>query len=112
MERKRNKPVTENFRDFLNGAELGGNGNRYEYGANPEEHEGTELTSDPKSVKNMLGFINDISNTALNVIENNNMSDADLESMVYVKRQIEKARIELVEGYRRLQDATKGRRDY
>ena len=99
---RKSKQIVENFRDFLNGAELGGSGNRYEYGANPEGEDG--LSSDPKSVRNMLSFINDISNTTMNVIENNKLTDAQLDEMVYVKRQIEKARAELAEGYKRLQD--------
>ena len=95
----KNKRVNENFRDFINSAELGGSGNRYEFGRNPEDSSET--------VKEMLGFINDISNTALNVIENNNLSNADLDEMVYVKNQIKKARKELSEGYLKLQDTVR-----
>ena len=95
---------SEGLRDFMTGAHAGGSGYRYEFGQNPEEEEG-EI--DPNSVSSMLSFINDISNTSLNVITNNGLSDAELDKMAYVKKRIENARRELAEAYRKLQNSVR-----
>jgi len=80
------------FREFIQSSELGGTGNRYEFGKDPMEIKET--------TKDLLVHINTLSAAALNKIEN---SKIDSEN-VYIKRQLIKAKLELREAYLRLMD--------
>ena len=64
------------FREFIQSSELGGTGNRYEFGKDPMEIKET--------TKDLLVHINTLSAAALNKIEN---SKIDSEN-AYIKRQL------------------------
>jgi hypothetical protein len=81
------------YMEFIRSSELGGNGNRYEFGNDPNSMK--EMT-----IKQLLEHINSVSGAALNAISN----DKDFEN-VYIQRRLIHAKKDLVEAYLRLMDS-------
>jgi len=78
------------FRDFIRRSNLGGTGNRYEFGSDP--------LKDMENIEDLLYHINVLSKAALNKLENSNVENP------YIKRQLIKAKRELREAYLRIMD--------
>lgn len=82
------------FIEFIRSSELGGNGNRYEFGKDPIGME------EMQTIKELLEHINALSGAALNAISN----DDNFEN-VYIKRRLIHAKKEVREAYLRLMDS-------
>lgn len=82
------------FREFIQSSYLGGTGNRYEFGNDPNEME------ERQTIEDLLNHINAISRAALNKIDG---KGKDFDNP-YIKRRLIKAKIELSEAYLRLMD--------
>ena len=82
------------FREFIQSSYLGGTGNRYEFGNDPNEME------ERQTIEDLLNHINALSGAALNKIDG---KGKDFDNP-YIKRQLIKAKIELKEAYLRLMD--------
>lgn len=82
------------FREFIGSSYLGGTGNRYEFGNNPEGME------EKQTIEELLNHINALSGAALNAISNDkNMENA------YIKRRLMLAKKEVREAYLRIMDS-------
>ena len=82
------------FREFIGSSYLGGTGNRYEFGNNPEGME------EKQTIEELLNHINALSGAALNAISN----DKGMENP-YIKRRLMLAKKELREAYLRIMDS-------
>jgi len=82
------------FREFILSSELGGTGNRYEFGKDPEGME------EKQTIEELLNHINVLSGAALNAISSNK----EMENP-YIKRRLILAKKEVREAYLRIMDS-------